>query len=71
MRYVDGRPVGVNTVVISTQHSPDVSHATMREAVIEELIKKTIPEQYLDKRPSFTSIRPAASSSADRMATAG
>jgi S-adenosylmethionine synthetase len=49
VRYVNGRPVGVNTVVISTQHSPNVAYATIREAVIEELIKKTIPEQYLDK----------------------
>src|SRR6202789_1486362 len=50
VRYVNGRPVGVDTVVISTQHNPDVSYATIREAIIEELIKKTIPEQYLDKQ---------------------
>src|SRR6202789_4311831 len=50
VRYVNGRPVGVNTVVISTQHSPNVAYATIREAVIEELIKKTIPEQYLEKQ---------------------
>jgi S-adenosylmethionine synthetase len=49
VRYVNGHPVGVNTVVISTQHSPNVGYETIREAVIEELIKKTIPEQYLDK----------------------
>src|SRR5271155_5933179 len=42
VRYVNGHPVGVDTVVISTQHNPDVSYATIREAVIEELIKKTI-----------------------------
>ncbi|HKV56029.1 MAG TPA: methionine adenosyltransferase [Candidatus Binataceae bacterium] len=49
VRYVDGRPVGVSTVVVSTQHSPDTSHADIREAIIEELIKRTIPAQYLDK----------------------
>jgi len=49
VRYADGRPVGVTAVVISTQHSPKASHATIREAMIEELIKKTIPPQYLDR----------------------
>jgi S-adenosylmethionine synthetase len=49
VRYADGRPVGISAVVISTQHSPKASHATIREAMIEELIKKTIPPQYLDK----------------------
>ncbi|HJU28066.1 MAG TPA: methionine adenosyltransferase [Candidatus Binataceae bacterium] len=49
VRYVDGQPVGVSAVVVSTQHSPAVGHSTIREAIIEELIKKTIPEQYLDK----------------------
>jgi S-adenosylmethionine synthetase len=49
VRYADGRPVGVTAVVISTQHSPKASHATIREAMIEELIKKTIPPQYLGK----------------------
>jgi S-adenosylmethionine synthetase len=49
VRYADGRPVGVTAVVISTQHSPKASHATIREAMIEEVIKKTIPPQYLDR----------------------
>jgi len=53
VRYVNGRPVGVTAVVISTQHSPAVGYATIREAVIEELIRKTIPEQYLDKTTVF------------------
>src|SRR5208282_5397828 len=49
VRYAGGRPVGVTAVVISTQHSPKATHATIREAMIEELIKKTIPPQYLDQ----------------------
>ncbi|HVN91890.1 MAG TPA: methionine adenosyltransferase [Candidatus Binataceae bacterium] len=53
VRYADGRPVGVSAVVISTQHSPNVSHSTIREAMIEELIKKTVPAQYLDKSTVF------------------
>jgi S-adenosylmethionine synthetase len=53
VRYVDGRPVEVTAVVISTQHSPDVKYETIREAMIEELIKKTIPEQYLTRATVF------------------
>jgi S-adenosylmethionine synthetase len=49
VRYVGGRPVEVSTVVISAQHRRDVGHATVREAVIEELIKPTIPKQFLTK----------------------
>jgi S-adenosylmethionine synthetase len=53
VRYTDGRPMEVTAVVISTQHAPDVKHATIREAMVEELIKKTIPEQYLTKSTVF------------------
>ncbi len=45
LRYADGRPVAVDTVVLSTQHAPDVSMATIREAVIEEIIKPVIPRE--------------------------
>jgi S-adenosylmethionine synthetase len=43
LRYADGRPVSVDTVVLSTQHAPDVSMETIREGVIEEIIKPVIP----------------------------
>ena len=49
VRYLGGRPVEVSTVVVSAQHRRDVGHATVREAVIEELIKPTIPKQFLTK----------------------
>ncbi len=49
VRYVDGRPEQVTAVVVSTQHTPNVSHSTIREVIIEELIKKTIPARYLDR----------------------
>ncbi|GBL44800.1 S-adenosylmethionine synthetase [Sulfuriferula multivorans] len=42
IRYVDGVPQHVDTVVVSTQHNPDVSHAQIEEAVIEEIIKPVI-----------------------------
>ena len=47
LRYVDGRPVGVHTVVLSTQHAPDMSHKDIEEAVIEEIIKKVLPREWL------------------------
>ncbi|MGH7931973.1 MAG: methionine adenosyltransferase [Candidatus Binataceae bacterium] len=53
VRYVNGRPAGITTVVVSTQHSPAVGYTTIREAIIEELIKKTVPAQYLDKSTVF------------------
>jgi S-adenosylmethionine synthetase len=53
VRYRDGHPTGISAVVVSTQHSPAVGHATIREAIIEELIKKTIPAEYLDKTTTY------------------
>ena len=47
LRYRDGRPVAVDTVVVSTQHAPDVTEAALREAVIEEIIKKVLPHELL------------------------
>ena len=49
VRYVGGRPVEVSTVVISAQHRREVGHTAVRAAVIEELIKPTIPKQFLTK----------------------
>jgi S-adenosylmethionine synthetase len=45
LRYVDGRPDSIDTVVLSTQHAPDVSLAQVREAVIEEIIKPILPKE--------------------------
>ena len=47
IRYVDGIPQHVDTVVVSTQHDPDVSHAQIEEAVIEEIIKPVISNDLL------------------------
>ena len=48
VEYKNGRPTRVDTVVISTQHGPEVSLADIREYVIEECIKKVIPGNLLD-----------------------
>lgn len=53
VRYEDGKPVSIDTVVLSTQHSEDVDHATLSEAVIEEIIKPVLPEQMLTADTRF------------------
>jgi S-adenosylmethionine synthetase len=47
IRYVDGKPHSIDTVVLSTQHHPEVSHAVLTEAVIEEVIKPVMPKNML------------------------
>ena len=49
VRYKDGKPQWIETVVISTQHNPDISHAAISEAVIDELIKPVLPKEMLGK----------------------
>jgi len=48
VKYVDGKPVGVDTVVVSTQHAPDVTQAQLKEDIIEEVIKAVIPKGLLN-----------------------
>jgi S-adenosylmethionine synthetase len=47
LRYVDGRPVSIDTIVLSTQHSPDIEHSKLCEAVIEEIIKPVLPKELI------------------------
>lgn len=47
LRYVDDKPHSVDTVVLSTQHAPDIAYETLREAVIEEIIKPVLPGSLL------------------------
>jgi S-adenosylmethionine synthetase len=51
--YEENRPVRVDTVVVSTQHDPDVTHKKLSEAIIEELIKKEIPAKMMDRKTRF------------------
>jgi S-adenosylmethionine synthetase len=53
VEYRDGKPVRVDSVVISTQHSDAVTQETLREVVIEEVIQKIVPAQYLDRETKF------------------
>ncbi|AGF49378.1 methionine adenosyltransferase [Candidatus Kinetoplastidibacterium galati] len=52
-RYVDGKPYSVDTVVFSTQHSPDISHKIIVESVIEEIIRPSFPENIITNNTKF------------------
>ena len=47
MRYVDGKPHSIDTVVLSTQHAPEMSQKDIHEAVIETIIKPVLPKEWL------------------------
>jgi S-adenosylmethionine synthetase len=53
LRYEDDVPVGLEAVVLSTQHSPEVSTKTLREAVMEEILKPVLPTKWIDKRTKY------------------
>ncbi len=48
IEYEDGMPKRVDTIVVSSQHKPDVTHEELTEAIIEEVIKKVIPAEMID-----------------------
>jgi S-adenosylmethionine synthetase len=47
LKYVDGRPVAIDTVVLSTQHAPEMTHKAIEEAAIEEIIRPVVPAEWL------------------------
>ncbi|NOS98934.1 MAG: methionine adenosyltransferase [Methylotenera sp.] len=47
IKYVDGKPDSIDTVVVSTQHAPEMELAAIREAVIEEIIKPMLPKELI------------------------
>lgn len=53
IRYENGLPVAVDTVVLSTQHDPDIAQSTLQEAVIEEIVRPTFPPEWLTAHTRF------------------
>ncbi len=53
VEYENGHPKRIDTVVISTQHTPDVTHAEIEKQVIEEVVKKVIPAELLDANTRY------------------
>jgi len=53
IEYDGIKPVRVHTVLVSTQHDPDVKHATIKKEIINKIIKKVIPAKYLDNKTIY------------------
>ena len=53
VRYENGMPQSIHTVVIAAQHNPDVTYEVLKESIIEEVIKQTIPAQLLQDNPQY------------------
>jgi S-adenosylmethionine synthetase len=52
-RYVDNKPVSIDAVVLSTQHTADISQEDLREAIMEEVIKPVLPAEWLDSDTKY------------------
>ncbi|MFM9017331.1 MAG: methionine adenosyltransferase [Verrucomicrobiota bacterium] len=53
VRYEDGRPVAIENVVISTQHTADVSHRQIEKFCVEQVVRKVLPASLLSRRTEF------------------
>lgn len=53
VEYVEGKPVSAHTVVIAAQHNPEVDYDTLREAIVEEVVKKVIPSEMLTDQTQY------------------
>lgn len=53
IQYINGRAIRVDAVVLAAQHTPEVEYSTLKEGLIEEVVKKVIPAEYLDKDTKY------------------
>ena len=53
VKYVNNQPAGIDAVVLSTQHAPGVKYDTLKEAVIEEIVKPVLPKEWLTKDTKY------------------
>ena len=53
IEYINDKPIRVDSVVVSSQHSPDVSYDTLKEAIMEEVVKHEIPNELLDENTKY------------------
>lgn len=53
LRYADGVPVAIDTVVLSTQHAPEMSHKAIEEAAIEDIIRPVLPAEWINKDTKY------------------
>ncbi len=52
-RYENGKPVGIDAVVLSTQHGPEIEQKVLKEAVMDEIILPVLPPEWIDKETRF------------------
>jgi len=53
VQYENGKPVRITNVVISTQHTPEVKHKTLKDFICKEVIRKVLPEEMLDRKTEY------------------
>ena len=53
IQYIDDRPTRIDTVVLSSQHAPDVTYDDLKEAILEEVIKPNLPAELLDSKTRY------------------
>ena len=53
VEYIDGKPVRIDTIVISTQHAPDITQETIKKDMIEHVIKAVLPAQFIDENTKY------------------
>lgn len=53
VQYINDKPIRVDSVVVSSQHAPDVTYETLREAIIEEVVRQVIPSELMDEKTKF------------------
>ena len=53
IQYINDKPIRVDTVVVSSQHAPDVTYENLKESIIEEVVRKVIPHNLLDERTKY------------------
>jgi S-adenosylmethionine synthetase len=53
IQYINDKPIRVDAVVVSSQHAPDVAYETLKEAIVEEVVRKIIPEGLLDENTKY------------------
>jgi S-adenosylmethionine synthetase len=53
IQYINDKPIRVDTVVVSSQHAPDVTYDVIKESIVEEVVKKVIPAELLDERTKY------------------
>jgi S-adenosylmethionine synthetase len=52
-RYEDGKPIGIEAVVLSTQHSPDIEYKALKEAVMDDIIMPVLPKEWINKDTKY------------------